>query len=117
MQEDPPGDLVVRIIEHTRPNACVLVLCGSAGVWSLTDLQQGFTRAAATGRPLIVDLSGLVSGDEVLLGLLLTARTTHGVTLAGPITASFSQRLTRTGTDQLFGTWDTLPLALAALPT
>ncbi|WP_432088482.1 MULTISPECIES: STAS domain-containing protein [unclassified Streptomyces] len=117
MQERPPDDLSVLITEHTRPNACVLALLGSTGAWNAPALEQAFRDAGATGRPLVVDLSGLDFGDEVLLGLLLHAHASAcGLVLIGPAAGSFARRLHRTGTDELFNTQNTLPLALAQLP-
>ncbi|NEA50756.1 STAS domain-containing protein [Streptomyces sp. SID10815] len=117
MQECPPDDLSVRITEVTRPNACVLALLGSTGAWNVTVLEQAFQNAGATGRPLVVDLSGLDFGDEVLLGFLLHAYTTpRGLVLLGPVTGAFARRLYRTGVDELFKTQQTLALALAQLP-
>ncbi|WP_432101324.1 STAS domain-containing protein [Streptomyces sp. WAC 04229] len=118
MQEHPLEDLLVRISEHTRPNACVLALLGSTGTWSTPVLRQAFHDAEATRRPLVVDLSALDFGDEVLLGLLLEAHTSpQGLVLLGPVTGTFARRLQRTGADQIFNTQNTLSLALAQLPT
>ncbi|MFB7032525.1 MULTISPECIES: STAS domain-containing protein [unclassified Streptomyces] len=117
MQESPPDDLTVRITEHTHPNACVLALHGSTGAWNIAVLEQAFQDAGATGRPLVVDLSGLDFGDEVLLGLMLHAHASPtGLVLLGPVTGPFARRLRRTGTDELFNTQQTLALALARLP-
>ncbi|MEU6957679.1 STAS domain-containing protein [Streptomyces sp. NPDC045714] len=117
MQERRLDDLLVRITGHTRPNACVLALLGSAGAWNLAAQEQAFHDAGATGRPLVVDLSGLDFGDEVFLGLLLHAHASpHGLVLISPATGSFARRLHRTGVEELFNTQKTLPLALAQLP-
>ncbi|GAA4091923.1 MULTISPECIES: STAS domain-containing protein [Streptomyces] len=118
MQERPLEDLLVRITEHTRPNACVLALLGSTGAWNSTALEGAFHDARATGRPLVVDLTGLRFGDEVLLGLLLHAYASpQGLVLLGPVTGHFARRLHRSCVDDLFHTQNTLELALAQLPT
>ncbi|MFI5867494.1 STAS domain-containing protein [Streptomyces sp. NPDC051546] len=119
MQEPPLGDLIVHITEHTRPNACVLALLGSAGAWNLAALEKAFHDADVTGRPLVVDLTGLDFGDEVLLGLLIHAHASpRGLVLISPATGSFARRLNRTGVEELFNMRATLTLtlALAQLP-
>ncbi|MFF3641094.1 STAS domain-containing protein [Streptomyces sp. NPDC002564] len=117
MQERPPDDLLVRITEHTRPNACVLALLGSTGAWNLSALERAFRDAGATGRPLVVDLSGLDFGDEVLLGLLLHAYASPcGLVLIAPAAGAFTRRLHRTGVEEIFNTQHSLALALAQLP-
>ncbi|MFG1808234.1 hypothetical protein [Streptomyces sp. NPDC049040] len=64
-----------------------------------------------------MDLPGLLCGDEVLLGLLLAARSCHGITLAGPITGSFARRLTAPAPANSSPPGaPSLPLALAVLP-
>ncbi|MFE9016867.1 anti-sigma factor antagonist [Streptomyces sp. SID5594] len=117
MQERRLDDLLVRITEYTRPNACVLALLGSTGAWNTPALEHAFHAAAATERPLVVDLTGLYFGDEVLLGILIQAHASiRGLVLINPATSSFARRLHRTGVEELFNTQHTLSLALAQLP-
>lgn len=117
MQERRLDGLLVRITEYTRPHACVLALLGSTGAWNTPALEQAFHDAAATERPLVVDLTGLDIGDEVLLGALIQAHASlEGLVLINPATGSFARRLHRTGLEELFNTQNTLPLALAQLP-
>ncbi|MFF7878383.1 STAS domain-containing protein [Streptomyces californicus] len=117
MQERRLDDLLVRITEYTRPNACVLALLGSTGAWNTPALEHAFHAAAATERPLVVDLTGLYFGDEVLLGILIQAHASiRGLVLINPATSAFARRLHRTGVEELFNTQNTLSLALDQLP-
>jgi len=94
------------------PRVFVISLRGEADLFSHPRVEETFTRAGESGLPVVVDLSALVYGDELLLGLLLKARFSGELALVGPICDSFRRRLSITGTESAFDTHATLREAL-----
>lgn len=112
--------LEVVTTRHHAPPAYVIALRGDADLQVHRDMEEAFDRVRASRLDLVVDLSGLAFGDELLLGLLLTARTaepTASVSLVGPLCDSFRRRLDVTGTTGVFTTHPTLDAAFGALGT
>ncbi len=116
MRSDRSDDLVILTSLNEDPPAFLMTFQGSAGAWSLKALETAFTQAHDSGRPLVANLSALVSGDEVLLGFLLAARSPPGIVLVGPVAESFATRLAVTGTDQILDLHSDLAHALSTCP-
>lgn len=117
---DQPGataddHLTVLGTRFHSPDAYVLVLRGIAGLDNAEKLDNAFTQAIATGCPLVVDLAALSFADEMLLGLLITARKSRQVILVGPVAPVFRKRLATTGTEGLFTIELSLTQALSTL--
>ncbi|MEU5372493.1 STAS domain-containing protein [Streptomyces sp. NPDC005951] len=106
---DEPG---LQILHTVYPTAYLLSLRGSTDPTTALRVAEAFDRAAHWSLPLIVDLSGLGFGDEELLGYLMTAHQTTGLTLVGPLSDSFQRRLHTTGLTALFTIHPTLDAAL-----
>ncbi|MFF7328901.1 anti-sigma factor antagonist [Streptomyces sp. NPDC008150] len=120
MSSTAAGDRGLEVVttRHHAPPAYVIALRGDADLQVHKDMEEAFDQVHGSRLDLVVDLSGLTFGDELLLGLLLTARTadpTVTVTLVGPICDSFRRRLDVTGTTDVFTTHPTLATALDAL--
>ncbi|MFI5721482.1 hypothetical protein [Streptomyces cyaneofuscatus] len=80
-------------VQHTLyPAAYVLRLEGNADPTTSDALATTFSLAANWSLPLIVDLSALDFGDEELLGHLIYAHQTSGLTVMGPISDPFQRR-------------------------
>ncbi|MFD8061950.1 hypothetical protein ACFXA0_24315 [Streptomyces cyaneofuscatus] len=100
-------------VQHTLyPAAYVLRLQGDTGPTTSDALATAFSLAADWSLPLIVDLSALGSGDDELLGHLINAHQTSGLTLIGPISDAFQRRLDTVGLSTLFTIRPTLAAAL-----
>ncbi|MFF3215539.1 STAS domain-containing protein [Streptomyces sp. NPDC002886] len=112
---DPPDRLTILQAPIPEPPATVLVLRGAANHGDERVLRAAFIRAALTGLPFIVDLGSLEHADEILLGLLLTARTHSSLHLVGPLSPALARRLDVTGTRDVFRIHPTLTAALAAI--
>ncbi|MFF5638443.1 STAS domain-containing protein [Streptomyces sp. NPDC012825] len=112
--DDPAGPSFrgLRIVHTAHPGAHVLALHGTADASTTDGLEDDFLYATAYGPRLIVDLSGLLYGDETLLGLLLHARRFHDVDLAGPLAPGFQRRLQTGGVAAWFTIHPTLAAAL-----
>ncbi|MCT6781890.1 MULTISPECIES: STAS domain-containing protein [Streptomyces] len=102
MQRGDAGDPGLRILHTVYPTAYLLRLRGNTLPATRGDLAAAFDSAAAWGLALIVDLSALDFGDEELLGHLINARRTSGITLVGPLSDSFRRRLDTAGVSALF---------------
>ncbi|MGW9302153.1 STAS domain-containing protein [Streptomyces cyaneofuscatus] len=101
------------MVQHTLyPAAYVLRLEGNADPTTRDVLATAFSLAANWSLPLIVDLSALDFGDEELLGHLIYAHQTSGLTLIGPISDLFQRRLDTTGLATLLTIRPTLTAAL-----
>lgn len=106
-----PG-LRVATVQCGSPPAYVIELRGEADLFTHHLLEETFTRARHSRLPVIVDLSALDYGDELLLALLLSARSSQCVALAGPICPAFRRRLDTTGALAAFDTFPDLAAAL-----
>ncbi|MFE6918816.1 STAS domain-containing protein [Streptomyces rubiginosohelvolus] len=102
MRRERGSDRGLRISHTAYPTAYLLRLRGNALPAAGRNLAAAFDCAAGWGLPLIVDLSALDFGDEELLGHLVDARRTSGVTLVGPLSDSFRRRLETAGVTALF---------------
>lgn len=110
--------LEVVTTRHDDPPAYVITLRGDADLLTHNAMKEAFDHVRDTGLDLVVDLSAMTFGDELLLGLLLAARATEPVTtvfLVGPVCDSFRRRLDTTGTTGVFLTHPDLTVALASL--
>ncbi|MFJ4873146.1 anti-sigma factor antagonist [Streptomyces sp. NPDC088757] len=103
----------LRVIHTVHPGAHVMTLHGTADSVSTDRLAEDFLYATALGPRLVVDLSGLLYGDETLLGLLVQARRFHDVELVGPLVSGFQRRLRTTGVTGWFTVHPDLAAALA----
>ncbi|MEV7673018.1 STAS domain-containing protein [Streptomyces sp. NPDC088752] len=92
----------LRITHTVHPGAYLLTLSGTADSHTTDGLEDDFAYATAYGPRLVVDLSGLIHGDETLLGLLLHARRFNDVELVGPLTPAFQRRLDTTSVTTWF---------------
>ncbi|MGW9436918.1 STAS domain-containing protein [Streptomyces sp. NPDC055607] len=112
--DDPagPSSRDLRIVHTAHPGAHVLALHGRADASTTDGLEDDFLYATAYGPRLVVDLSGLLYGDETLLGLLVQAQKFHDVELVGPLVPSFQRRLDITGVAAWFTVHPTLTAAL-----
>ncbi|MFJ5890280.1 hypothetical protein [Streptomyces californicus] len=100
-------------IQHTvYPAAYLLCMRGNTDPATGWLVAEAFDRAAHWSLPLIVDLSELDYGNAELLGHLMTAHQTTGLTLVGPLSDSFQRRLDTTGLTTLFTIHPTLDAAL-----
>lgn len=120
MSSSAAGDHGLEVVttRSEDPPADIITLRGDADPATHQHTEDAFASARSNGSDLIVDLSGLAYGDELLLGLLLNARTASPadrVLLVGPISESFRRRLDVTGTAALFKVYGDLPAALSAL--
>ncbi|MEV7673019.1 anti-sigma factor antagonist [Streptomyces sp. NPDC088752] len=101
------------IVAHARfPGAYVLILRGTADMFTAEDLDVDFAAATMTGLRLVVDLGALEHGDETLLNLLLDAHRARGVELVGPLAPGFRRRLDTAGIADWFTVRPTLTCAL-----
>ncbi|MFD7853411.1 STAS domain-containing protein [Streptomyces microflavus] len=112
MNDEADSTRALLVVHATLPSAYVLTLRGRADLTTSEALEGDFARATESGLPLIVDLGALTFGNEELLGLLIGARRTCGVTLVGPLSPSFRQRLDTVGVTAWFTVRPTLTAAL-----